>query len=65
MTAIRTVFVVGFAIAGPRILGLIDSTSSIGESAMWGAVFGAAGGLVGAVVGKLVEPKTDRRQRAV
>ena len=48
-------FVIAFALAGPSLLGLIDSSTSIGESAMWGGLFGVIGGLVGRLVAKFVE----------
>lgn len=57
MQLLTLIFVVGFAIGGPRVLGLLGRGSSIWEAAMWGAVFGAAGGLVGALIAKLAGKK--------
>ena len=55
MSTLNTICVVAFAIAGPRLFGLIDSTSSIGQHALWGAVFGGAGAVVAAVIQKMLE----------
>lgn len=55
MQFLTLILVIIFAVAGPRVLGLVDVSSTVGQAAIWGAVFGAAGGFVGGIIQKLLK----------
>ncbi|MBN1521739.1 MAG: hypothetical protein JW928_04330 [Candidatus Aureabacteria bacterium] len=55
MQFLTLILVIIFAVAGPRVLGLVDASSTVGQAAIWGAVFGAAGGFVGGIIQKLLK----------
>jgi len=57
MQVVHMGIVAAFAVGGPRVFGLIEHGSSLGQHAFWGAVFGGIGGVVGALIQKSVTPK--------
>ena len=57
MSPLGYIIVIILAIAGPRVLGLVDSNSSLVAFTLWGAAFGAFGGVLASLFEKLVLKK--------
>ncbi|MHC4547587.1 MAG: hypothetical protein ACYTEZ_02330 [Planctomycetota bacterium] len=55
MSLLNMGIVAVFAIAGPRLFGLVETGSSIASHALWGAIFGGVGGVVAAMVQRLFQ----------